>query len=144
MADLKVSLTIITYQSVMGRRLAFACTILTGAGRMSSALDGPAGNIVQVAAWLRDAAAEDDGSLRRRHGTSLTKLLILRDRAAAEMTPRDPRRASLARVDAALADLTAAFNACPARRSPSRRTQARRSADAASAPRGWMPTPPGC
>ena len=70
LADLKVSLTITTYQSVMGRRLAFACTILTGAGRMSSALGGPAGNIVQVAAWLRDAAAEDDGSLRRRHGTS--------------------------------------------------------------------------
>ena len=80
---------------------------------MSSSLDGLAGNLAQVASRLRDAAAQDDGSLRRRHGATLTKLRILRDRTAAGMAPHDPRSASLAKVDAALADLTAAFNALP-------------------------------
>jgi type II secretory pathway pseudopilin PulG len=80
---------------------------------MSSSLDGLAVNLTQVAARLRAAAAEDDGELRRRHGATLTKLRIMRDRSAAAMAPGDPCRAGLAKVDAALADLTAAFNALP-------------------------------
>jgi hypothetical protein len=80
---------------------------------MSSSLDRLADNLSQVAARLRDAAAGDDGSLRRRHGATLVQLRILRERAAAGLAPHDPRRAGLARVDAALAELTAAFDALP-------------------------------
>ena len=76
-------------------------------------LDRLAENLIQVAARLRDAAREDDGVLRRRHGTTLAQLRIMRDRAAAEIPPHDPRRAGLARVDAALAELAAAFEALP-------------------------------
>src|SRR3569833_3178784 len=76
-------------------------------------LDRLAASLTQVAGRRRDAAAEDDGTLRRRHGATLAQLRILRERAALGIASHDPRRAGLTRVDAALAELTAAFDALP-------------------------------
>ena len=97
-------------------------------------LDRLAASLTQVAGRLRDAAAEDDGTLRRRHGATLAQLRILRERAALGIASHDPRRAGLTRVDAALAELTAAFDALPraplAIHYPARSLQRRRSARA--------------